>query len=241
MDRRWQDHNIKFKSPNPDCMQLSAATAPDATQGDVPITHGLESRASAHLGTTPAVPAGQALGRPVARASKPPAPIAGLGVLFGQSAFSSSAPSDGKQEQKRVVQDENSGQSKKLTDWHIQEPADETCAASELARGSNALFQGEEGWYDAERTEEVEEEKRGLYTTETASSSSLSSSSSSPPLSHQGRPISTDVVKVLGSMLHTSSPPARAGRHKATQHRTRATGHLCPLPIVTFHVHGGQI
>ena len=242
MDRRWKDHSIKFKSPNSECAQPSAAATPlDATQGEKPTTNCLESHAATQLSRAPAVPAGQAPRRTVERANKTPAPIAGLGVLFGQSAFSSSAPSDAKQEEKLlVVRGDSSGQQEHLTDWHVQEPPDETCAASEMAPSSAALLKGEEHRYDAARTESVEEEKRGLSPTETASSSSLSSSSSSSPLPHQWRPISANVVNVLGSMLHTSSPPARAGRYRAEQPPIRATGHLCPFPIAEFHVHGSQ-
>jgi hypothetical protein len=210
MDRRWKDHSIKFKSPNFECVPPSAAATPlDATQGEEPTTNCLESHAATQLSRAPAVPAGQAPRRTVERANKTPAPIAGLGVLFGQSAFSSSAPSDAKQEEKLlVVRGDSSGQQEHLTDWHVQEPPDETCAASEMAPSSAALLKGEEHRYDAARTESVEEEKRGLSPTETASSSSLSSSSSSSPLPHQWRPISANVVNVLGSMLHTSSPPS---------------------------------
>jgi hypothetical protein len=242
MDRRWKDR-LKIEPPSPAKAEglypaVSPRTALDAMRERESSQKAPESRADVQVmrASAPAICAEQAPHRAIEGASKTPAPVAGLGVLFGQAAFSSSAPSDATLEANPGVQDarnkDESNKQEQLIDWHVQAPQHETGVTSELAQSSAVLFK--DGEYIAAGTGDVKDERTGFCAVETAASSSGSSSSSSSRPLHQESAISTNI-------LHTSTPPARGGRCRAESASIKvAAGRTHPVPLVTSLCSGRQ-
>ena len=242
MDRRWKDR-LKIEPPSPAKAEglypaVSPRTALDAMRERESSQKAPESRADVQVmrASAPAICAEQAPHRAIEGASKTPAPVAGLGVLFGQSVYSSSAPSDPTLEANPGVQDESNKdesnkQQEQLNDWHVQGPQQEASVASELAQSSDALFK--DGEYIAAGRGDVKEASTDFCAVATASSSFESSSSSSSL--HKESAISTNV-------LHTSTPPARGGRCRAESTSIKdATGRTHhSVPFVTSLCSGRQ-
>jgi hypothetical protein len=243
MDRCWKDH-VKVESPSPakaECLYPAAPplTALDALRERESSRNAPESRADAQVmrAGTLAIRAEEALRRAIETASKTPAPVTGLKILFDQSALSSSDPSDatletnpGVQDESNKSKDESNNQQEQLTDWHVQGPQRETSVASELVQSSDTLFK--DGEYMGAGTGDVKEERTDFCAVETASSSFESSSSSSSL--HKESATSTNV-------LHASTPPARGGRCQTESTSIKvATGRIHSVPFVTSLCSGRQ-